>query len=100
MTSPAPSAPLRRMLRMILMATSALLALGLTMSLLVTGPAAEAATALIWVGLGLLVLVPVLNVVGVLIDEWHAADRRFAAAAVAVLALLAYTIAAALSKNH
>jgi uncharacterized membrane protein len=85
---------------MILMATSALLALGLAMSLLVTGPAAAAATALIWVGLGLLVLVPILNVVCVLIDEWHAADRRFAAAAVAVLVLLAYTIAAALAENH
>jgi len=33
-------------------------------------------------------------------DAGHAADGRFAAAAAAVLALLAYTIAAALSKNH
>ena len=94
----ATSAPsrLRHGLRLLLMATSASLALGLVLSLLTTGPAALVASAMVWLGLGMLVVVPALNVVAVLIDEWHTADRRFAAAAMAVLLLLAYTTIAKL----
>lgn len=87
---------LRRALRVVLVATSVALALGLALSLLVTGPAAPVAAALLWTGLALLTAIPVLNVVGVLIDEWRREDRRFAAAAIAVLVLLAYTTAAKL----
>lgn len=87
---------LRRALRVVLMATSAALAMGLALSLFVTGPAAPVAAALLWTGLALLTAIPVLNVVGVLIDEWRRDDRRFAAAAIAVLVLLAYTTAAKL----
>lgn len=97
-TTPASSS-LRAVLRILLMATSALLAVGLTMSLLVSGPAAAVATALLWTGLALLVSLPVLNVVSVLIDEWKSEDRRFAAAALAVLALMAYTIASKLGDR-
>ena len=92
-TSPSQ---LRRALRGVLMATSAALAMGLALSLVVTGPAAPVAMALLWTGLALLTAIPVLNVVGVLIDEWRQDDRRFAAAAIAVLVLLAYTTAAKL----
>ena len=87
---------LRRALRMVLMATSAALAMGLALSLIVTSPAAPVAAALLWTGLALLTAIPVLNVVGVLLDEWRQDDRRFAAAAIAVLVLLAYTTAAKL----
>ena len=75
------------------MATSVVLAMGLALSLLATDAAAPVAVALLWTGLALLTAIPVLNVVGVLIDEWHHDDRRFAAAAIAVLVLLAYTTA-------
>lgn len=87
---------LRRALRVVLMATSAALAMGLALSLFVTGPAAPVAAGLLWIGLALLIAIPVLNVAGVLIDEWRRDDRRFAAAAIAVLVLLAYTTAARL----
>ncbi len=94
MTTPATSpSRLRQALRVVLMATSASLAMGLTLSFLVSGPAAQAAEALVWTGLAMLVAIPVLNVVGVLIDEWRRREWRFAAAAIAVLLLLAYTIA-------
>lgn len=84
---------LRRALRVVLMATSVVLAMGLALSLLGTDPAAPVAVALLWTGLALLTAIPVLNVVGVLIDEWRHDDRRFAAAAIAVLVLLVYTTA-------
>lgn len=93
MTASTSASSLRRVLRTVLMATAALLAVGLAMSLLVSGPAAHAAAALVWTGLGLLLIIPALNVVAVLLDEWHAKDRRFAAAAIVVLVLLAYTTA-------
>lgn len=91
MTTPMLAAWLRSWLRIALAATSACLGLGLTMSFLVTGPAAEVATALIWTGLGLLVLVPALNVVAVFLDEWGSQRRVFAWAALAVLLLLLAT---------
>jgi uncharacterized membrane protein len=90
------SSRLRQGLRLILLSTSAALAMGLALSLLLAGPAEQAATSLVWLGLGLLVIIPVLNVVAVLLDEWREPDRRFAAAAVVVLVLLAYTTASKL----
>jgi hypothetical protein len=78
---------------MALAATSACLGLGLLMSFLVTGPVAEVAVALVWTGIGLLLLVPVGNVISVFVDEWRQTPRTFAWAALAVLALLAGTIA-------
>ena len=91
MTTATPAARLRSWLRIALAATSACLALGLTMSFLVSGPAAEVATALIWTGLALLVSVPVFNVVAVFLDEWASTRRRFAWAAFSVLVLLVVT---------
>jgi uncharacterized membrane protein len=91
-TGASPSSWLRRALRLALMATSATLAMGLVLSLLMSGPAAQVANALLWTGFGLLVSLPVFSVIAVLLDEWRAPDRRFAAAAAAVLLLLAYTI--------
>lgn len=87
------AATLRTWLRTALAATSACLGMGLLMSFLVTGPAAEVAVALVWTGIGLLLVVPVGNVVAVLIDEWRQTPRTFAWAALAVLALLVGTIA-------
>jgi hypothetical protein len=87
------AARLRSSLRMALAATSACLGMGLLMWFLVTGPAQEVATALIWTGLGLLVLIPVLNVIAVLLDEWSATPRTFAWAAVGVLLLLVISTA-------
>lgn len=84
---------LRSWLRMALAATSACLGLGLLMSFLVTGPVAEVAVALVWTGIGLLLLVPVGNVVAVFLDERGQTPRTFAWAALAVLALLVGTIA-------
>lgn len=78
---------------MALAATSACLGLGLLMSFLVAGPVAEVALALVWTGIGLLLLVPVGNVVAVFVEEWRQTPRTFAWAALAVLALLAGTIA-------
>ncbi len=84
---------LRSSLRIALAATSACLGMGLLMWFLVTGPAQEVATALIWTGLALLVLIPALNVVAVLLDEWSARPRAFAWAAVGVLVLLVVSTA-------
>lgn len=83
---------LREALRMALLATSATLGMGLVLSLLVAGPARQAATALIWTGLGLLVLVPVGNVIAVLIEEWPARPRTFAYVALAVIAVLTWAV--------
>ena len=79
---------LRSSLRMALAATSACLGMGLAMWLLWTGPGSEVGTAMIWLGLAMLVLIPVLNVVAVLLDEWSATPRTFAWAAAGVLLLL------------
>jgi uncharacterized membrane protein len=79
---------LRSSLRLALAATSACLGMGLVMWFLVSGPAQNVATAMIWSGLVLLVLVPALNVVAVLLDEWSATPRTFALAAAGVLLLL------------
>jgi hypothetical protein len=84
---------LRSALRIALAATSACLGMGLLMWFLVTGPAQQVATALIWTGLALLVLIPALNVVAVLLDEWTTRPRVFAWAAVGVLLLLAISTA-------
>lgn len=79
---------LRSWLRIALAATSAALGFGLVMSFLVSGPVAEVATSMIWAGLGLLVLIPVLNVLAVALDELAAPQRRFAFAAIGVILLL------------
>lgn len=84
---------LRAALRIALAATSACLGLGLLMWFLVTGPVQEVATALIWTGLALLVMIPALNVLAVLFDEWTTRPRVFAWAAVGVLLLLAISTA-------
>jgi len=84
---------LRSSLRITLAATSACLGMGLLMWFLVTGPVQEVATALIWTGLALLVLIPALNVVAVLLDEWSATPRTFAWAAAGVLLLLVISTA-------
>jgi hypothetical protein len=89
---------LKDALRLALMATSATLALGLALSLVVAGPAAPAAGALVWLGLGMLVALPVLNVIDVLIIECRLKEWPFAGAAAAVLVLLAYTVVEKLSK--
>lgn len=89
---------LKDALRLALMATSATLALGLALSLVVAGPAAPAAGALVWLGLGMLVVLPVLNVIDVLIIECRLKEWPFAGAAAAVLVLLAYTVVEKLSK--
>jgi hypothetical protein len=86
------AALIRSSLRQALAATSACLGLGLVMFFLVKGPAAEAAIALLWTGLGLLVLVPVFNVVAVLLDERRKTPPTFAWVAAAVLALLVWTV--------
>jgi hypothetical protein len=89
MSSLTLAARLRSSLRIALAATSACLGMGLLMWFLVTGAVQEVATALIWTGLALLVLIPALNVVAVLLDEWRATRRTFAWAAAGVLLLLA-----------
>lgn len=89
---------LGRFLRIALMATSATLATGLALSLVVTGPAAPVAVALVWLGLGMLVAIPILNVIDVLIIEWRLKEWPFAGAAVAVLVMLAYTFVDRLSR--
>jgi uncharacterized membrane protein len=83
-----PAARLRSALRMALAATSACLGMGLLMWFLITGPAQQVGTAMIWAGLALLVLIPVLNVIAVLLDEWSVKPRTFAWAAAGVLLLL------------
>ena len=90
--------PLKRVLRLALAATSATLATGLVMSLVVSGPAAPVAIALVWLGLGMLVALPVLNVIDVLIIECRLKEWPFAAAAAVVLLMLAYTFFEKLSK--
>lgn len=89
---------LKRTLRLALMATSATLAMGLAMSLAIAGPAAPVAEALVWLGLGMLVAIPVLNVVDVMIIECRLKEWPFAGAAAAVLVLLAYTVVEKLMK--
>lgn len=83
---------LKHVLRLALMATSATLAMGLALSLIVAGPAAPVAEALVWTGLGMLVMIPVLNVLDVLISECRLKEWPFAGAAFAVLVMLAYTM--------
>lgn len=82
------AARLRSALRIALAATSACLGMGLLMWFLGASPAQQVGTAMIWGGLGLLVLIPALNVVAVLLDEWPAKPRTFALAAGVVLLLL------------
>ncbi len=93
MTNRPESTGLKRVLQVALMATSATLAMGLALSLFVSGPAAPVAEALLWLGLGMLVTIPVLNVIDVVIIECRLKEWPFAAAGVAVLVLLAYTVA-------
>ena len=83
---------LRSWLRLAMAGTSACLGLGLAVAMLMTGPVAEVGVALIWTGIGLLILVPVVNVLAVFLEEWPDRPRRFAWAALAVLALMAWTI--------
>jgi hypothetical protein len=83
--------PLKRALRLALAATSATLATGLVMSLVLSGPAAPVASALVWLGLGMLVAIPVFNVIDVLIIECRLKEWPFAGAAALVLLMLAYT---------
>ena len=85
------STGLGRALRLVLVATSATLAMGLVLSLIVAGPAAPIANAMVWLGLGMLVTIPILNVIDVLIIEWRLKEWPFAGAAAAVLLMLAYT---------
>jgi hypothetical protein len=85
------STGLGRVLRLVLVATSATLAMGLVLSLIVAGPAAPIANAMVWLGLGMLVTIPILNVIDVLIIEWRLKEWPFAGAAAAVLLMLAYT---------
>ncbi|HUR20193.1 MAG TPA: hypothetical protein VMZ90_05245 [Vicinamibacterales bacterium] len=92
-TEAAPMSALGRAVRLMLVATAATLAMGLALSLIVSGPAAPVATALVWTGLGMLVTIPILNVIDVLIIECRLKEWPFAGAAVAVLVLLAYTLA-------
>jgi hypothetical protein len=82
---------LRSWLRIALAATSATLGLGLALFFTVSGPAAAVATALLWSGLGLLVLIPVLNVLAVALDEWASRRHTFAFAAIGVILLLVAT---------
>ena len=88
MTTLTVASQLRSWLRIALAATSACLGMGLAMWLLWAGPGREVGTAMIWVGLAMLVLIPALNVVAVLLDEWSAKPRTFALAAGGVLVLL------------
>ena len=83
--------PLKRALRLALAAASATLATGLVMSMVLSGPAASVAAALVWLGLGMLVALPVLNVIDVLIIECRLKEWPFAGAAALVLLMLAYT---------
>ncbi|MEO6221713.1 MAG: hypothetical protein ABIP90_00585 [Vicinamibacterales bacterium] len=92
MTGPQEFSALKRALRLALGATSATLASGLALSLVVGGPAAPVAEAMLWLGLGMLVAIPVLNVIDVLIIECRLREWPFAGAAAAVLLLLAYTV--------
>src|SRR5688572_16701377 len=95
-----PSSLLGPMLKVALMATSATLAMGLALSLVVAGPAAPVAEALVWLGLGMLVAIPVLNVIDVLMIEWRLKEWPIAGAAVAVLLMLAYTLLKLVGSRH
>ncbi len=99
MSTITSAARLRSSLRIALAATSACLGMGLVMWFLVTGPVQEVATALIWTGLALLVLIPALNVVSVLLDEWSTRPRAFAWAAAGVLLLLVISTAYKIWKS-
>ena len=66
----------------------AALAAGLTLALAGAG----VARALLIAGLSGLVVLPVANVVSALVEEIHRRDWPFAAAALAVLAILAYNV--------
>lgn len=92
MTNHLEFSALKRALRLALMATSATLAMGLALSLFVSGPAAPVAEALLWLGLGMLVAIPILNVIDVVVIECRLKEWPFAGAGVAVLVLLAYAI--------
>ncbi|NQW02943.1 MAG: hypothetical protein HQ485_02840 [Acidobacteria bacterium] len=92
MTDDTSPPALRGVIRMGLMTTAASLGMGLVLSLVVSGPAAAAAAALAWAGLALLVALPVLTVIGVLIDEWRRREWSFVLAAVAALVLLGFAI--------
>lgn len=92
MTKPTEFSSLKQVLRGALMATAATLAMGLVLSLIVSGATAPVASALVWGGLGMLVAIPVLNVVDVLLIEVRLKEWPFAAAAGAVLLMLAYTV--------
>ena len=83
-------------LRIALIATSATLAMGLALSLVVAGPAAPVAEAMVWLGLGMLVSIPILNVIDVLIIECRLKEWPFAGAAAAVLLMLAYSFLSSL----
>ena len=95
-----PSSILGPAVRMALIATSATLATGLAMSLVVSGPAAPVAVALVWLGMGMLVAIPVLNVIDVLLIEWRLKEWPFVGAAVAVLLMLGYTLVKLVSSRH
>jgi hypothetical protein len=97
-TEAAPLSVLGRAVKMVLIATTATLAMGLALSLIVSGPAAPVARALVWTGLGMLVTIPILNVIDVLIIESRLKEWPFAGAAVAVLVMLAYTVFEKLSR--
>ena len=97
-TDKEPGSVLGRSLRLVLMATSATLAMGVTMSLLVAGPASAVGEALVWLGLGMLLTIPILNVIDVLIIECRLKEWPFAGAAAAVLLMLAYSFAPALTQ--
>jgi hypothetical protein len=66
--------------------------MGVALSLVLAGPTAPVAEAMVWLGLGMLVTIPVFNVIDVLLIEWRLREWPFAGAAVAVLMLLAYTV--------
>ena len=95
-----PSSALGPALKAALMATSATLAMGLALSLVVSGPAAPIAEALVWLGLGMLVAIPVLNVIDVLMIEWQLKEWPFAGAAVAVLLMIGYTLFKLVGSRH
>jgi len=80
------------------MAISATLALGLVLSLLPSVPAALVGIRLVWLGLAMLVAVPLINVVDVLIIEWRLKEWPFAGAALGVLLLMAYAIVGKLMR--
>ena len=97
-TEAVPVSALGRAVRMVLIVTTATLAMGLALSLIVSGPAAPVSGALVWIGLGLLVTIPILNVIDVLIIECRLKEWPFAGAAVAVLVMLGYTVFEKLSR--